>query len=79
MYRWISWAGGPGDGLIIAAGRDVTEERSTAESLRKTEEQFRQSQEVEDVGQLTGGLAHDFNNLFAGVSGSLEPLQARAA
>jgi PAS domain S-box-containing protein len=78
-YRWINWAAGPGDGLIIAAGRDVTEERATADALRKTEEQLRQSQKMEAVGQLTGGLAHDFNNLLTGITGSLELLQARVA
>ncbi len=52
--RVVNWDGQP---VILRTIVDITERKNV-------EQQLRQVQKIEAVGQLTGGLSHDFNNLL---------------
>jgi signal transduction histidine kinase len=61
---------------LRASNQKLVEEAARREVLA---DQLRQSQKMEAIGQLTGGLAHDFNNMLSVIIGSLSLLSRRLA
>ncbi|MGM0442737.1 MAG: cache domain-containing protein [Fibrobacterota bacterium] len=56
---------------ILILVEDITRQKALQEQLKHTEK-------METIGQLAGGVAHDFNNQIGGIMGFAELIQAEA-
>ena len=72
-WRWLAWSNravldGEGEMTgITAVGRDVTD-------VKRLEERIAHSQKMRAMGELAGGITHDFNNLLQVILGNIEVL-----
>ncbi|HOP30988.1 MAG TPA: PAS domain S-box protein [Spirochaetota bacterium] len=58
--------------LMVGIVNDITDRKYSEEEREKLQAQLNQSQKMESVGRLAGGVAHDFNNMLGAIFGYTE-------
>lgn len=68
--RLITWLDGRQVRLQVAT--DITPLKDLEQERNRIREQLRQSQKLESIGRLAGGVAHDFNNMLGVILGHVD-------
>jgi PAS domain S-box-containing protein len=66
------------EGTLVGFAK-ITRDITQRTQLEEAREALQHSQRLEAVGKLTGGVAHDFNNILQVIGGSLQLLSASVA
>ncbi|MDX6770946.1 MAG: PAS domain-containing protein [Elusimicrobiota bacterium] len=69
VTKKTTWTDREGRRLLVGIIRDITEQVTTADELKRSQLLLRHAQKMEAVGRLAGGVAHDFNNLLTAIVG----------
>ena len=68
-----------GGSHVLAVARDITVRKRAESARREFEARLAQSRKMEALGQLAGGVAHDFNNILAGILGFADVIRRSTA
>ena len=67
---WLCKGTYMGKDVVIAVSTDITERKQAEGENERLQAQLLQSQKMESIGRLAGGVAHDFNNMLQAIIGN---------